>query len=111
VQIPEGNYFHIQLPLAKLSEIALEFEVTSGPAINVYGVDEESFQAWETYGASGEAFHALPSWSFPAATEGSHAGALDAGTYYFIVDNSGFQEGEGAGDGTANVRIRVSQKF
>ncbi len=110
VQIPEGSFFHIQLPLAKLSEIALEIEVTSGPAISVYGVDEENFQAWET-DPSGEAFHALPGWSFPAATEGRHEGALDAGTYYFIVDNSGFQEGEGAGDGTANVRIRVSQKF
>ena len=111
VQIPEGSYFHIQLPLTKISEITLEFEVTSGPAINVYCVDEENFQAWETYGASDEAFHALPGWSFPAATEGRYAGALDAGAYYFIVDNSGFQDGEGEGAGTANVRIKVSQKL
>jgi hypothetical protein len=113
VQIPEGNYFHIQLPLAKPSEIALEFEVTSGPAINVYGVDEENLHAWEAYGDAPEAFHPLSGWSFPSATEGRHEGALDAGTYYFIVENSGPPEGEGegAGDGTANVRIKVSQKL
>ncbi|UCF80919.1 MAG: zinc ribbon domain-containing protein [Acidobacteriota bacterium] len=113
VQIPGGNYFHIQLPLAKVSEITLEFEVTSGPAINVYGMDEEGLRAWETDGASGEAFQPLPGWSFPAATEGRHEGALDAGTYYFVADNSGFQKGEdvGGGDNTASVRIKVSQKL
>jgi hypothetical protein len=113
VQIPEGNYFHIQLPLPKPSEIILEFEVTSGPAINVYGVDEEGLRAWEAHGASDAAFQPLSGWSFPSVTEGRREGALDAGTYYFIVENSGppEDEGEGAGDGTANARLKVSLKL
>jgi len=83
-QVPEDSWYVEEFELTETATLFFEFVVRSGPAIDVFLLDESEYDQFR----SGNRFRLYTDGSVLDAEGGNTTITISAGSYYLIFDNS-----------------------
>ena len=91
-QVQEDQYMTFPIELEKSAEISIEYNILSGPNIDVYFLAPTDYDNWESLmnNGTGEEVSYYTDLSTFGLSPGSRTNQLEKGTYYIVFDNTDY---------------------